>query len=107
MHGCVEMGCSVIAFVDDENHGRNLRESILLRAVNAMAMGKSLVFKDDASPANLVFKDDPSPAGLKIVEDGRTKRRTRQAKVQKKTNKRRKNARKDVDSDESDEEEIC
>lgn len=47
MHGCFEMGASVVALCYDDHHRENLQRHLLQRAVEAMATGASSVFKDE------------------------------------------------------------
>ena len=47
MHGCFEMGCSVVALCYDEHHREHLNQFLLQRAVEAMVAGTTMVFKDD------------------------------------------------------------
>ena len=48
IHGCFEMGCSVVALCYDEHHRIHLQNFLLQRAVEAMASGTTLVFKEEA-----------------------------------------------------------
>jgi hypothetical protein len=47
IHGCFEMGCSVVALCFDEHHREHLNKFLLQRAVEAMVSGTTMVFKDD------------------------------------------------------------
>ena len=51
IHGCFEMGCSVVALCYDDHHRVHLEKFLLQRAVEAMASGMSMVFKDSALQA--------------------------------------------------------
>ncbi len=48
VHGCLEMGCSVLALCDDAHHRAHLQTFLLERAVEAMINEATVVFKDDA-----------------------------------------------------------
>ena len=47
IHGCLESGASVVALCYDEHHRKHLQQFFLERAVEALASGKSAVFKDE------------------------------------------------------------
>ena len=51
IHGCLEMGCSVVALCFDEHHRTHVQKFLKERAVEAMVSGSSNVFKDDALQA--------------------------------------------------------
>ena len=46
MHGCFEIGCSVVAICYDDHHRKLLETFLLQRAVEGMVSGMSMVFKD-------------------------------------------------------------
>ena len=46
IHGCFEIGCSVVALCYDDHHRELLETFMLQRAVEGMASGMSMVFKD-------------------------------------------------------------
>ena len=48
IHGCFEMGCSVVALCYDDHHRIHLQNFWVQRAVEAMASGTTLVFKEEA-----------------------------------------------------------
>ena len=47
IHGCIEMGCSVIALCFNEHHEKHLSAFIVQRAVEAMLGSDSLVFTNE------------------------------------------------------------
>ena len=54
IHGCLELGCSVVALCYDEHHRDHLQPFLLQRAVEAMVSGKTQVFKDQELQARSV-----------------------------------------------------
>ena len=54
IHGCLEVGCSVVALCFDEFHRTHLKKFFLERAVEAMVTGTTLVFKEEALQARPV-----------------------------------------------------
>ena len=48
MHGCIEMGCSVLALCYDAHHRDTLHPFLVQRAVEAMLGRDSMVFQDEA-----------------------------------------------------------
>ena len=46
IHGCFEMGCSVVALCYDDHHRKHLETFLLQRAVEGMVSGMSAVFND-------------------------------------------------------------
>jgi hypothetical protein len=46
VHGCLEMGCSVVALCHDEHHRQNFMKACVERAVEEMVCGKSVAFQD-------------------------------------------------------------
>ena len=51
IHGCFEMGSSVVALCYDEHHREHLEKFLLQRAVESMVSGTSMVFKDSVLQA--------------------------------------------------------
>ena len=51
IHGCFEMGSSVVALCYDEHHREHLEKFLLQRAVESMVSGMSMVFKDSVLQA--------------------------------------------------------
>ena len=64
MHGVLEMGCSVVALCYDEHHRTHLQRFLVERAVEAMAQGSTLVFKDESLQARAL--------DLKLLEKSKT-----------------------------------
>ena len=54
LHGCLEMGCSVVALCCNDHHRTHIMKFILERAVEAMVAGTTVVFKDDDLQARSV-----------------------------------------------------
>jgi hypothetical protein len=87
VHGCLEMGCSVVALCYDEHHQIHLQKSFVERAVQALVSGKTQVFKDEAllarsielkltkkpkvpSAASASASTDPKPVQEPLDSDG-------------------------------------
>ena len=47
IHGCIEMGCSVLALCFDDHHKKNLQPFLVQRAVEAMIGKDTMVFRND------------------------------------------------------------
>ena len=47
IHGCVEMGCSVLGLCADDDHKTHLEASLAQRAVEAVLAGSTLVFTNE------------------------------------------------------------
>ena len=62
MHGCMEMGCSVMALCSNDHHRENLGPFLVQRAVEDMLGQNTLVFKNDTLSARAkqlhLMKDD-------------------------------------------------
>ena len=63
IHGCLEMGLSVVALCSDDHHRDVLNRCMLERAVEAMVSQTTVVFRDDSLRTwsiqlNLAAKDD-------------------------------------------------
>ena len=72
MHGCIEMGCSVMALCFDEHHKEHLEPFLVQRAVEAMLGRSTLVFDNEklfarATQLNLA-KEDPKKEKKEDVE---------------------------------------
>ena len=70
IHGCLEMGCSVVALCYDEHHRTHLQTFLLQRAVEAMVSGQTLMFKDEdlqARSIELNLAEEPKKP-KKVVE---------------------------------------
>ena len=48
LHGCLEMGASVVALCSDDHHKKNLNLCMLQRAVESMVSATSVVFKEES-----------------------------------------------------------
>ena len=48
IHGCIEMGCSVLALCFDDHHKKHLAPFLVQRAVGAMLGSKTLVFHNES-----------------------------------------------------------
>ena len=74
IHGCIEMGCSVLALCFDEHHKKNLQPFLVQRAVEAMLGSSTMVFRNEdllarAKDLNITkAKDDTKEDGKKKDE---------------------------------------
>ena len=62
VHGCLEVGASVVALFYDNHHEKHLQKVILERSVEALAPGTTTVFKDEklaARSEELKLTDKP------------------------------------------------
>ena len=48
IHGCIEIGCSVLALCYDDHHRTHLGPFLVQRAVEAMITNESLIFTNQA-----------------------------------------------------------
>ena len=70
IHGCFEMGCSVVALCYDDHHRTHLQKFLVQRAVEAMASGTTLVFKEEALQKRSDQLNLTSPAKLLVKKKG-------------------------------------
>ena len=97
LHGCLEMGLSVVALCSDDHHQKVLGRCMLERAVEHMISQTTQVFKDDdlhSRSIHLNLAKGDAPKG--DDEDGEPKE-TRKDNKEKKKNKREKKNRKEKD----------
>ena len=55
MHGCLEMGTSVVALCSDDHHREVLNRCMMERAVETMVVGATVVFKDDNLRTSAIY----------------------------------------------------
>ena len=105
IHGCIEMGCSVLALCYDEHHRKNLEPFLVQRAVGAMLGSNTMVFHNDALMTRAkqlkLTKDDTKDDEKedKNKEKEKEKEKEDKKKKKEKNNKEDKKKRKHVSSD--------
>ena len=110
IHGCIEMGCSVLALCYDEHHKTHLGPFLVQRAVEAMLGSNSFVFNNDAlvtraKQLRLTTEDTKDDQKQDKKEDKKEEKKEDQKEEKKegkkggKTKKKRKHMSSDSDSD--------
>ena len=106
MHGCIEMGCSVLALCYDEHHRTHLGPFLVERAVEAMLAGDSSVFNNEAlltkakqlrlTDTKEEKKQDKKDDKKEEKKDNQKEEKTEGKKEGKKENKKKKKKKKNV-----------
>jgi hypothetical protein len=86
IHGCLEMGCSVVSLCYDEHHRLHLNREQLHRAVEAIFSGSTNVFKDELLQArSIILKLAEAPSagksGKKSVNEETSKEKFKKNKA--------------------------
>ena len=95
IHGCIEMGSSVLALCYDEHHRTHLGPCLVQRAVEAMLGGSSMVFNNARLVQRSKLLDDDKKRKQKDKKDDDKT----EEKKEEKTTKKRKHMSSDSDSD--------
>ena len=112
IHGCIEMGCSVLALCYDDHHRTHLGPFLVQRAVEAMLGSDSLVFNNEALVARAKqlrltdTKEDKTDDQKQDKKEDKKEEKKEDQKEEKKagkkggkTKKKRKQTSSDSDSD--------
>ena len=116
IHGCIEMGCSVLALCYDDHHRTHLGPFLVQRAVEAMLGSNTLVFQNEALEARAKQlrltkedkKDDPKEDQKEDKKEEKKDKKEKEEKKDKKGTKNKKPTKQpssdgDSDSEPSDE----
>ena len=91
IHGCIEMGCSVLALCFDEHHKKNLQPFLVQRAVEAMLGSSTMVFRNEdllARAKELKLTKDDTKEDEK--EDKKKEQKKEKKEEEKKADKKKK-----------------
>ena len=102
IHGCIEMGCSVLALCYDDHHRTHLGPFLVQRAVEAMLGSNSVVFNNVSLVARakqLRLTKEDTKEDKKDDQKEDKKEETTEGKKRGKTKQKRKQMSSDSDSD--------